>query len=465
MMHRFNEQDQARFARFSGDWNPMHMDPVAARRTQAGAPVVHGVHLMLWTLDTLIRGGVVKGAVASVQAVFNKFVYLDTPTDIRVVQASDDVIEAIVSAAGVDTTTVTIRLGAAEQPAADAMDQSAVVTQGRVPNIPELTAMAKQSGWMDPEGGEEMFPDASRMLGARRIGAIALSSRLVGMLYPGMHSVFGSLEVTVTPDHRRPGLGFHVVMANVRTRLLRMAIAGSGIAGTIIAFARREAVSQRSMVEVAALVEPRSFKGAVALVTGGSRGLGALTARILAAGGAQVIVTYATGRDDAEALAAEIDDFVGAAVCSVLHYDMTKDAAVPVEGVTHLYHFASPRIYRQKAALFDAGVFAEFTRAYLGSFHDLCRSLQGLRVAFYPSSVFVEPGRPRDMTEYAMIKAAGEILCEEMSATEGFPLVISRRLPRMLTDQTATLARVATDDALTTMLPVVREVQASGVPA
>jgi hypothetical protein len=50
-----------------------------------------------------------------------------------------------------------------------------------------------------------------------------------------------------------------------------------------------------------------------------------------------------------------------------------------------------------------------------------------------------------------------------MSATEGFPLVISRRLPRMPTDQIATLARVATDDALTTMLPVVREVQAASV--
>ena len=92
-MRRFTEQDQERFARLSGDWNPMHLDPVAARRTQAGAPVVHGVHLTLWTLDTLIRDGVVKGAVASVQAVFNKFVYLNALTEIRVVRASDDAIE------------------------------------------------------------------------------------------------------------------------------------------------------------------------------------------------------------------------------------------------------------------------------------------------------------------------------------------------------------------------------------
>ena len=467
MMRRFGEQDQERFARLSGDWNPMHMDPVAARRTQAGAPVVHGVHLTLWTLDTLIRDGVVTGPVASVQAVFNKFVYLDTPVEIRGGHVSDDVIEAIVSAAGVDTTTVTIRLGAPHPTEAGAMDRPVVTTQGKLANVPELTAMAGSAGWMDPEGQEDMFPHAERMLGAHRVRAIALTSRLVGMLYPGLHSVFGSLEVAVVPERPRPGLGFHVGMANVRTRLLRMSVAGSGIAGTVIAFARRDAVAQPSMAEVAPLVEAGSFVGATALVTGGSRGLGALTARILAAGGARVIVTYALGRSDANALIDEINGFVGSPIASALRYDM-MDGAVPlVDGVTHLYHFASPRIYRQKAALFDAGVFAEFTRAYLGSFHDLCCALPGLRVAFYPSSVFVEPGRPRDMTEYAMVKAAGEILCAEMNATEGFPMVVSRRLPRMLTDQTATLARVATDDALTTMLPVVRDVQAatSGVPA
>lgn len=462
MTRRFTAADQTRFARLSGDWNPMHMDPIAARRTQAGAPVVHGVHLTLWTLDTLIAAGTLRGPIGSIQAVFNKFVYLDTPTDIRVTRMDATSIEAVVTAAGVDTTTITIELGEAAAPAATAMDQTVVVTDGQAPNAPDLTAMAGAAGWIEPEGTDALFPHAATLLGAQRISAIALSSRLVGMLVPGRHSVFGSLDVAVVPEQPRLGLGFRVTAANVRTRLVRLSVAGSGIAGTVIAFARREAVAQPAMAEVAPAVEAGCFAGATALITGGSRGLGALTARILAAGGARVIVTYAVGRQDADALVAEINDFVGLTVCSAIHYDIVDDMAVGVEGVTQLYHFASPRIYRQKAALFDAAIFAEFTRAYLGSFHDLCRGLAGVRAAFYPSSVFVEPGRPRDMTEYAMIKAAGEILCDEMNATAGFPVVISRRLPRMLTDQTATLARVSTEDALATLLPVVREVQAAG---
>ena len=51
----FTEADQMRFAAVSGDRNPMHLDALLARRTQAGVPVVHGVHLLLWGLDALAR--------------------------------------------------------------------------------------------------------------------------------------------------------------------------------------------------------------------------------------------------------------------------------------------------------------------------------------------------------------------------------------------------------------------------
>jgi acyl dehydratase len=47
----FTDRDQTFFAALSGDWNPMHMDPVAARRTQAGLPAVHGIHGLLWALE------------------------------------------------------------------------------------------------------------------------------------------------------------------------------------------------------------------------------------------------------------------------------------------------------------------------------------------------------------------------------------------------------------------------------
>jgi 3-oxoacyl-[acyl-carrier protein] reductase len=49
-----------------------------------------------------------------------------------------------------------------------------------------------------------------------------------------------------------------------------------------------------------------SLEGKTALVTGGSRGIGAAVARELARAGASVVVGYRSGADEAEAIAAEI---------------------------------------------------------------------------------------------------------------------------------------------------------------
>jgi 3-oxoacyl-[acyl-carrier protein] reductase len=49
-----------------------------------------------------------------------------------------------------------------------------------------------------------------------------------------------------------------------------------------------------------------SLEGKTALVTGGSRGIGAAIARELASAGAQVVVGYRSGQEEAEAIAGEI---------------------------------------------------------------------------------------------------------------------------------------------------------------
>ena len=57
----FTPQDQADFADLSLDWNPMHVDAVAARRLLSGRQVVHGIHTLLHAIN-LWRGPVRQGA-------------------------------------------------------------------------------------------------------------------------------------------------------------------------------------------------------------------------------------------------------------------------------------------------------------------------------------------------------------------------------------------------------------------
>ena len=51
----FTYFNQSQFAQFSGDFNPIHLDQIEARKTIAGQSIVHGVHSFLWMLECLIQ--------------------------------------------------------------------------------------------------------------------------------------------------------------------------------------------------------------------------------------------------------------------------------------------------------------------------------------------------------------------------------------------------------------------------
>jgi NAD(P)-dependent dehydrogenase (short-subunit alcohol dehydrogenase family) len=215
------------------------------------------------------------------------------------------------------------------------------------------------------------------------------------------------------------------------------------------------------MTTLSTLVISGEFAGRTALIVGGSRGLGAVTAKLLAAGGARIIVTYATGKEEAEALVAEIRAAHGEPAATSLAFDMRSEAGLQLSSlpdITHLYYFATPRISHQSTAVFDLSVFEEFTRFYIDGFHALARWLihnrKSLRHIFYPSSVFVT-SHASGMTEYAMVKAAAEILCADLMAATGLSIAVPR-IPRVLTDQTATVPPVETQDPVAVMLPLLR---------
>jgi NAD(P)-dependent dehydrogenase (short-subunit alcohol dehydrogenase family) len=212
---------------------------------------------------------------------------------------------------------------------------------------------------------------------------------------------------------------------------------------------------------IAEQVARDEFTDSIALVVGGSRGLGELTAKLVAAGGGRVIVTYASGKADADKLAAQINDWGGN--CEVVAYDVRQDAQRQFEALpqapSHLYYFATPTISRRKSGLCERDRLEEFHEFYVHGFlrvvqAGMLRAPEGLAV-FYPSSVFVQE-RPQGMTEYAMAKSAGEILCADLARNFKKLRLLTERLPRLSTDQTASLIPTAGANSLSVMLPIVR---------
>jgi NAD(P)-dependent dehydrogenase (short-subunit alcohol dehydrogenase family) len=457
-----------RFAAASGDFNPMHMDPVAARRTQAGAPVVHGMHLLLWALDALAASGE-PPPLRRLRVQFDKFVYLDEPVALGPADRHPDGARLTIFAGGAPVTRIEVEFGAPGHPGPEVFDAGAPLNPPPV-NAQDLDfeALSNRSGRLafsaSAESVAAMFPAAADWLGRRRVASLGACTHLVGMVCPGLHSILGELKIEAIAD-RDPdeALAFRVTETDPRFRLVRLFVRGGGLEGVVVSFARMPPTTQPGLDSLAGLVEPNAFAGSTALIVGGSRGLGELTAKLIVAGGGRVVVTYRLGRADAEAVASEIGRAGGD--CQILQFDARAPAEAQLAGLaetpSHAYYFASPPIFKPQRDLFDKGRFDEFTDVYVEGFWRLSRALSARNAAislFYPSSVAVAE-RPRGMTEYAMAKAAGEALCADMNLSLTPLHVTIWRMPRLATDQTASLRRIETAPAVETLLPIVSEVQ------
>ena len=74
------------------------------------------------------------------------------------------------------------------------------------------------------------FPHAARMIGAHRVAGLGCSSALVGMLVPGLHSIFGGLMLNlVAGGGSTEDLGFLVTSVDPRFRRVQMEILGGGL--------------------------------------------------------------------------------------------------------------------------------------------------------------------------------------------------------------------------------------------
>src|SRR5688572_11756730 len=90
----FDWTRQEQFALASCDFNPIHMDSAAARRTQSGAPIVHGIHSLLWILDSAAQARMATEAASSLKAQFLQPVYLGDEAIVEITRPKDTVLRA-----------------------------------------------------------------------------------------------------------------------------------------------------------------------------------------------------------------------------------------------------------------------------------------------------------------------------------------------------------------------------------
>lgn len=456
--------DQIAFGNVSGDVNPVHVDREYARRTMFGDVIVHAMHGVMWALDRYLAAG---GAVPStLRATFTKPIFAGETVTLVLREESGEKMLTLATD-GVALTSIALNPTLRGVVPPGAVPRASWSKHPRALTRGELGAQAAELPIeLDGDGVRTMFPALCTRVGDGAAGTLALLSRVVGMECPGRQSLFAGMSATLSQGGGRDGLVYRVTRALERVAPIEFVFEGPGMTGAASAFYRPPEVAQPSAAGLKDHVRAGEFRAQTAVVVGGSRGLGELTAKLLAAGGADVTITYAVGSADAARVRDDIEMSGGR--CRVRRLDVLEQGAfvssvLAAAGVNAVYYFATPRIAGRRASAFDAEKLRNFVKYYVEAFADLCLAVAaaapGEVVVFYPSTVFVdEPSR--ENIEYAAAKSAGETLAAYINAMGGVR-VVSRRLPRLATDQTAAIVNVPMEDSVGVMLGALRDVDAA----
>jgi len=437
--------DQNKFSTLSGDFNPIHLEFEYARRSLWGEVVVHGVHQVLSIIDLFILRENISISLLDINVEFINPLPINTKSEVVFNEESNSI--SVISTNGFEYSKINFSYERKiNNYKFDKNIKGGVYTR-KFPEELIIDNVGKIEGDIDLllnyELLQELFPNIINNFPYSQVAILLSSTQLVGMKCPGKNSIFSKLEISFDAYKNKEidKVGYKVKKVHNFFKMVDILGYGYGFKYVIRSFFRPKSQSQISVKRLSCLVDRDQFTRSKVLIVGGSRGIGEVAAKILAIGGAEVTISYLNGEKDA----AKIVDGLKANGyrAKSIKLDILEDNIKFLEKYTHLYYFASPRIFTGKKDVFSQELFSVFSSYYLDSFAKIVVQLylDGVKRVFYPSSTAVDE-LINGMWEYSSVKAAGEHLCDLLEKRYTDLKIYKPRFPRISTDQTLTVAPV-----------------------
>jgi NAD(P)-dependent dehydrogenase (short-subunit alcohol dehydrogenase family) len=344
------------FARLSGDYNSLHMNPEVARRSRFRRPIVHG--MLPLSFLALIQEQYRNEHISftRLSAHFNKPVFVNDTIILKITCKSLG--NKVYSLSGSwypkgSNELLMVAKGNFELLPVDKTEEPTVgctrsgfLTEPVMENRYTIEELDEQSETLDFELNDvligkylhDVLSAATRHTPAQaccpNLIATLLLSTMVGMRLPGRYATFTRFDISFDNCVKlnRPS-----IMQAKLSRISREA----EVIEVSVSVTDNDGVLARGKYEASLNSPPRpmltcdeickqymdfGLSGKVALITGASRGIGETTAKLLAMQGVKTVVTYRSGKSDAESIVNEIQNTGGDAFAC--NCDITFDDQV-----------------------------------------------------------------------------------------------------------------------------------------
>lgn len=452
----FSVVDQNMFAELSGDSNPVHVDAIYSRKVLAGQCIVHGLHTLIWGLEEIIQN--TEEHPIQIRSVFHKPIMVGETVTGR---WSAEKSELIVSTANTKLVTIYVELSTQTNP-----HLTSAATFIHPLNLPNLDCSQDLIEGSDASFGIhgdykkalDLFPAMCARFGADVVLEIAALSHVVGMECPGMNSVLTEVFIELRAEPSCVPT-FSLTDFDPRFGLYEINVKSKNLAAWLNALRRPPPTASSDITKYRNFVNPEEFRQINALIIGGSRGLGESTAKLIALGGGISTITYDVGIKDATNVQKSIQS--QGEKCEIAHLSILEGSPtiVPFDNFTHVFYFATPRIFSKRSNEFDLEKLQRFLDFYVSGFLNMwveCVRTSTACSFFYPSSIAVNDPT-NELSEYILAKSIGENLCIQLNKLfPQFP-ILSKRIPRVATDQTQSILNIEAEDPFQVMLPIIRQ--------
>ena len=343
--HIFDNSSHEAFIFASNDFNPIHADAVLARKTISGKPIVHGIHSFLWALNLLYlkKNKIYQKFVIK----FLKPVFLND----EISCLWDDKKELLKIIDKFGSCLVSIRCAdmASNYKRTNHRLNTSMDLSIKTPNAIKFEDLSeglsvKRFCKTDPKHIGDLFRELEKLFGIDVLIEVVRLSSIIGMQIPGRDSIFSQCRINLKLTECQPSLT--IKSLDHRFKLIKLDYAGINLNASLEAFFRPPPITSDNSKIIAEKTNLlKRLPNHKVLIIGGSRGLGAWTAKILASLGSDVTITYNLGEEDAIEIQSDINRYLEGK-CDYFHLDVNSISDLKInETYNQMYYFATPKIF------------------------------------------------------------------------------------------------------------------------